>query len=95
MIRVIGGKRYDTEKAQLLASDRYWDGNNWERHGRNTFLYRTAKGNCFIHRTTLWQGERDSIEAVDEARARALYEELPEHDVDFEEAFPGALIEEA
>jgi len=35
---VIGGKLYDTEKAQVVASDRYWDGSNWERHGRSTLL---------------------------------------------------------
>ena len=28
MKKVIGGKSYDTETAQLVASDRYWDGSN-------------------------------------------------------------------
>jgi len=36
MRQVVNGKVYDTEKARLVASDRYWDGSNWERHGRNT-----------------------------------------------------------
>jgi len=42
---VIGGKRYNTATAKLIASDAYWDGHNWERRGRNTFMLRTKKGN--------------------------------------------------
>jgi len=41
---VIGGKRYRTAASTLIASDAYFDGSNWERHGRNTFLYRTKNG---------------------------------------------------
>ena len=40
MTRVVGRKRYDTEAASLLASDCYWDGHNFERSGRNTWLLR-------------------------------------------------------
>lgn len=47
MEAIIGGKRYRTETATLIASDAYWDGHNWERAGTNTFLFRTARGNYF------------------------------------------------
>jgi hypothetical protein len=43
----------------------------------------------------MWQGERDSIEPLPVAEALELYEQLPEHEVEFEEAFPGELVEEA
>ncbi len=87
MKQVIGGKVYDTEKAELVASNRYWDGSNWERHGRNTFLYKTAKGNFFLHHTTLWQGERETIEPVNVEEAKEYFEKLPEQEIEYVEAF--------
>lgn len=96
MSRVVNGVRYDVEKATLIASDCYWDGHNMERHGRNTFLYRTPRGRYFAVNLTQWQGERDSLTPVSEAEARELYESsLPEHAVEYEEAFPAAKVEEA
>ena len=96
MQRIIDGIRYDTEKATLIAHDRYWDGHNFERHGRNTYLYRTPNGRYFVHKMTLWQGERDTIEPVDADEARRLYERvLPEHEVEYEEAFPDVEIIDA
>lgn len=51
-VRVIDRTRYDVSKAILLASDCYWDGHNFERRGRNTFLYRTPGGRYFtVHLT--------------------------------------------
>jgi hypothetical protein len=94
MKQVIDRKMYDTEKATLVASDRFWDGSNFERHGRNTYLYKTPKGNFFAYHTTQWQGERNSIEALTIDQAKDLYEQLPEHDLDFEDAF-GEKPEEA
>jgi len=41
--QIVDGKVYDTEKAELVAHDRYWDGHNWDRRGRNTYLYKTKK----------------------------------------------------
>lgn len=92
---VIGGKRYRTETATLLAHDAYWDGHNWERHGRNTFLFRTPKGSYFAQRQTCWQGEIDRLEPLTQEEAIRLFEELPEKEVDFEEAFPGVAVEDA
>ncbi len=94
MKQVVNGKQFDTETAQLVASDRYWDGSNFERSGRNTFLYKTAKGNCFLHHTTQWQGERESIEPISIEEAKEHYERLPEHDLEYEAAF-GEAPEEA
>ena len=44
MRRVVNGLVYDTEKAILIAHDRFWDGQNFERRGRNVFLYKTPGG---------------------------------------------------
>jgi len=92
---VVGGIRYDVGKATLLASDEYWDGSNFERHGRNTFLYGTLAGRYFRVTLTQWQGERDALEPLSQEEAIELYESLPEQEVSFEEAFPGVEVIEA
>jgi hypothetical protein len=95
MKAIIKGRRYDTETATQIASDRYFDGHNWERRGRNTYLYKTARGNYFVHYSTCWQGEHDRIEALSPEDAMQMYESLPEHEVEDEEAFPGQSFEDA
>jgi hypothetical protein len=95
MSEVIRGKRYRTETSTLIASDAYWDGHNFERHGRNTFLFRTPKGNLFAQRQTCRQGKPDSIEPLDLDDAVKLFGELHEKEIDFEDAFPGVQIEDA
>ena len=96
MQRVVDGRRYDTDKATLVASDRYWDGSNFERHGRNTYLYRTPRGAFFVVNTTLWQGEQDHLAPVSLEQARELYEgPLTEHALEHESAFPGVAVEDA
>ena len=94
MKQIISGLKYDTETAARVASDRYWDGRNWERSGRNTYLYKTPNGRFFLHHTTLWVNERDRIEPVSPDEARQYYEDLPEHEMTYEEAF-GEEPEEA
>jgi hypothetical protein len=94
MQQIVNGLKYDTDAADLVASNEYWDGHNWERDGRNTYLYRTKAGRFFLHHTTLWQGERDRIEPVSPDEARQYYEDLPEHEMTYEEAF-GEAPEEA
>jgi hypothetical protein len=64
MSKIVDGKRYKVATATLLADDCYWDGSNFERHGRNTFLYKTKNGAYFEHTVTQWQGERDDIRPV-------------------------------
>jgi len=95
MQAIINRRRYDTDKATLLAGDDYWDGHNWERNGRQTFLYRTPKGAYFAAYLTSWQGERDSLRPLDLEEALELYGRLPERRVDFEDAFPGVEVEDA
>jgi predicted metallo-beta-lactamase superfamily hydrolase len=94
MEQIIDGKKYSTGKADLVASDRYWDGSNFERSGRNTFLYKTKKGSFFLYHATQWQGEREHIEAITEEEARQYYEQLPEQEMTYSEAF-GQEPEEA
>ncbi len=94
MKQIIGRKIYDTATSVEVASNHYWDGSYWDRGGTNTFLYKTKKGNFFLHHTTRWQGGRDQIEPVGIDEAKDWYEELPEHSMDFEEAF-GVAPEEA
>ena len=96
MQRVVDGIRYRVATATLLADDQYWDGHNHERRGRNRFLYRTPKGRYFVVTLTMWQGEQDTLEPIDETEARRLYEnELTEHAEEYESAFPEAQVEEA
>ncbi|MBK8880738.1 MAG: hypothetical protein IPN74_20195 [Haliscomenobacter sp.] len=87
MQQIIEGKRYDTETADEVCSDKYWDGSNHDRNGRNRTLYKTPKGAFFVHHETRWQGERDHLEAVSETFAKELYERLPERKITFVEAF--------
>jgi len=95
-VRVVDRKRYDVGTATLIASDAYWDGHNWERHGRNTFLYRTPRGRYFRVTLSQWQGEQDTLAPLELDAAIDLYEgPLTEHEVDYEAAFPGVKVEEA
>ena len=94
--RIIGRRRYNVSTATLLAADDYWDGHNFERSGRNTFLYRTPRGAYFVITLTKWQGERSSLDPVTEGEAVDLFEgALTEHTVRYAEAFPGVKVEDA
>lgn len=95
MRKIIDKKVYDTENAVLIASDRYWDGSNWDRCGRNTYLYKTKRNNYFLHFETNWQGEFDDIVAITEKEAIEQYERLKEKEMEFSEAFPDIQLEEA
>ncbi len=95
MCEVIGGKRYDTKTATLIAGDDWWDGHNYERRGTNTFLYRTKKGNYFVQRLSQWEGAVDRLEPLTQDEAAQMWGNLPERRCSFEEAFPGVKIEEA
>ena len=94
--RIIGRRRYNVSTATLLAADDYWDGHNFERSGRNTFLYRTPLGAYFTVTLTKWQGEQDSLDPVTESEAIDLFENsLTEHAVTYAEAFPNVKVEDA
>ena len=94
--RIIGRKRYSVKTAELIAHDAYWDGSNFERSGRNTFLYRTPNGNYFVVNLTQWQGERDTLEPVTQEEAIEMFEgALTEHEVSYNEAFPDIEVKDA
>ena len=95
MTEILEGKRYSTAKATLLAGDDYWDGHNFERHGRNTFLAMSPKRAYFLVHLTQWQGEAPRIEPISRDEAMNRWEEMREHNVTYEEAFPGAVVEDA
>jgi len=93
--QIRNGKRYSTQTAKLLAHDNYWDGQNMERNGRNTFLYKTKKGNYFYLIQTNWTEENTNIIPINEQNAAEMYEELPVQEVEFETAFPNTPLEDA
>lgn len=94
--KIIGRKKYSVQTAARIASDAFWDGHNFERHGRNTFLYRTPNGAYFTVTLTQWQGERDHLEPVTQEEAIQLYETtLTEHEVAYAGAFPGVEVQDA
>jgi len=94
--RIVNRKRYDVETATCITADDYWDGHNFERRGRQTWLYRTPKGAYFTVTRTQWQGEQDSLSPITEGKAIELYEgRLTEHRVGYAEAFPGVVVEDA
>ena len=94
--RIVDRKRYSVATAALLAGNDYWDGHNFERSGRNMFLYRTPGGAYFTVTLSQWQGEQNSLDPVSLEDAIALYEgSLSEHEVNYAEAFPGVNVEDA
>lgn len=95
MVEIIRGKRYNTDTATLIADNAYWDGSNFDRSGRNTFLYRTPKGAYFAAHLTCWRGEQSHLEPLTETEARELYEELREKRVEYTLAFDGVTVEDA
>ena len=95
MVRIVNRRRYSTKTATLIAHDAYWDGHNFERHGRNTFLYRTPRGAYFVVNLTQWQGEQDTLAPLTHDDAYQLYEDLSEHEVNTAAAFPDVAIEDA
>ena len=94
--RILDHKRYDVASATLLAGDDYWDGHNFERRGRNTFLYQTSKGAYFTVTLTKWPDEQDDLIPIEQDEAVELFERsLTEHRVHYSEAFPGVIVEDA
>ena len=95
-VRILDRKRYSVKTATLLAGDDFWDGHNFERSGRNVWLYRTPKGAYFTVQYSQWQGETDRLEPVTLDDAIELFEgPLTERRVEYAEAFPGVTVVEA
>lgn len=77
MIRIVGGKKYDTDKAVCIASNEYrFNPANRLNNGRATLLFKTEKGNFFAFHETCWQGESDRISPLTIDDARTLFENL-------------------
>ncbi len=92
---VVAGKRYRTDKATLVAHDAYWNSYNREQGGRNTFLFRTSRGNFFAQYQTLVPGETDSIKPLNINEAMHLYQSLQKKEVPFVIVFPTAGVKDA
>ena len=93
MERIVNRTRYSVATATRLAGDDYWDGHNFERHGRNKFLYRTPKGAYFTVTLSQWQGESDDLTPCTLEEAIDLYEgSLTEHYEPYDVAFPGVEV---
>ena len=86
MQQIIDGKLYDTKTADLVAYDPF----PGHRGDRSAFLYKTKNGAFFLHSTSVWRGESDSIEVVSVDKAREWYERLPKLKMGFKEAFDTA-----
>ena len=95
MQRIIKGRRYRTDAAALIAHDAFHDGRNYERNGRNTFLFRTQRGNYFAQHQTRREGEQDHLEALQPEDALTLFDSLLVKTVPLETAFPGVEIIDA
>jgi hypothetical protein len=95
MTWIVAGKRYRTDRATLIAHDAYWNGHSYEQGGRNTFLFRTPRGNFFAQYQTLLQGETNKITPLDANQAIALYQSLHKKEVPFRVAFPLVKAEDA
>ena len=99
VVQVIGGRRYSTITATLLAGDDYWDGHNFERQGTNRYLFRTPRGAYFTQTRTCWDGSQQNdgrLTPVTIDEAMGLFESMMrEHRVTWEEAFPGISVEDA
>jgi hypothetical protein len=87
MEKVINGRRYSTDSAIEVASDYYWDGHNYSKHGRNTYLLKSKLGNFFLYKTSQCMSELDSITPLTRERAMQMYEELPESKLSYKDAF--------
>jgi hypothetical protein len=94
MIWVVTGKRYRTDTATLIAHDEYWNGYNCEQGGRNTFLFRTPRGNFFAQYQSLLPGEINKIVPLEIKEAIALYQSLHEKEVPFRVVFPDVKAED-
>ena len=87
LAEIVGGRLYSVAVSTLLADDAYWDGKNWERSGRNRFLYKTAKGNYFVVLRTQKDGGMDEILPLEMDEAMLWYERLAEKRADYRTAF--------
>ncbi len=84
----------------LIASDTYYDGKNFERKGRNKFLFKTLNKRYFMQHRTTNPNEEDYLKPLTQDEAITMYlnlkdlwpkEQKEERDKEFarfREAFP-------
>ncbi|QDP51301.1 MAG: hypothetical protein Unbinned7913contig1002_56 [Prokaryotic dsDNA virus sp.] len=104
-IKIVGGMnyknwqawrlRYDTEKSKLVAHDAFFDGHNWERNGRNRFLFKTVNGRFFVQVRHGDKEREDELIPLSLDGALTEWEGLPEKECGFWEAFPGTEVKDA
>lgn len=89
MQKIIGGLRYDTDTATLVASHDRRNGS-----GRDEYLYKTKNGRFFIHYVTVGEDRLDKriyktevIEPLNPKLARLRYEAMPTYHVGYAEVF--------
>ncbi len=92
MREVIKKKIYNTETAKMVSCTGILNKN---RCTRSTELYLTKKGNYFLAFYTMWQGEKGGIEPIERTEAEEFYERSYYQELNYNEAFPGTIIEEA
>jgi len=95
MVWVVAGKRYCTDESTLIAHDEYWNGYNCDQGGRNTFLFRTPRGNFFAQYQTRLLGETNRIVPLGTHEAISLYQSLYKKEVPFVVAFPSVRVKDA
>lgn len=94
-----GDLLYETDKSTLLAGDDFMLEGNYEKgpkRNENTFLYITANGRYFdVRQVAMSASIVSNATALTASEAMALWSNLDNQRVTFEEAFPGADIKEA
>jgi hypothetical protein len=95
IIWVVAGKQYRTDKSTLVAHNAYWNGYNCEQGGRNTFLFKTTKGNFFAQYQSLLPGEINKITPLGINESLSLYQSLQKKEVPFRVVFPCIKAEDA
>ena len=93
VVTVIGGVRYDTATAELIAGNDYIEEGRTDRDGTNRFLWRSG-GRFFISFHSQLEGEGCCIEPVSKAEAVEMFTgNLRERRVPFDKAFSGATVQ--
>lgn len=86
----LNGRLYDTINAAAIAHNMMTGGLTVAI----TTLYRTEKGNFFLHKIKHLEGGKETLKALSNEDALKWWNKLPEKKMDFSEAF-GIKPEEA
>ncbi len=95
MIRVYDKLIWDTTKAEIVASNAYFDGKNYEREGTNTFLMRTQNGRFFLQFNNANDGNKSYLKPLSDDEAMTLFHELEVKEKKFNELWEGVTLKDA